>query len=49
MSTRKFRCGNLEKPVGSVFRLEREEENHLFKILRASPGELPRRWFREDR
>ena len=39
MSIRKFRCGNLEKPVGSIFRLEREEENHLFKILRASPGE----------
>ena len=39
MSIRKFRCGPLDMPPGSVLRLEREEENHLFKILRANPGD----------
>ncbi len=39
MSVRKFRCDLLDLPAGSVLKLEREEENHLFKILRALPGD----------
>ena len=39
MSIRKFRCDHLDQPSGSVLKLEREEENHLFKILRAAPGD----------
>lgn len=39
MSIRKFRCCQLENSAGTELRLEREEEKHLFKILRANPGD----------
>jgi len=39
MSTRKFRFDALSSAVpGAVVRLDRTEETHLFKILRATPG-----------
>ncbi len=41
MSIRKFRCPNLSACAeGETIRLEKDEENHLFKTLRASPGDL---------
>ena len=40
MSIRKFRCDDLARhSPGDGVRLDRSEETHLFKILRATPGE----------
>ncbi len=41
MSIRKFRCDILDKLApGADVTLEKSEETHLFKILRANPGDI---------
>lgn len=41
MSVRKFRCDILDRAEpGAEVTLDRSEETHLFKILRATPGDV---------